>query len=963
MPSRPSRAFVPSRLFSDRSFQSLMMVVVVVGFALPSINSPTFETTNSCVAQTQPASQTQQPDLEKAMKYHSALLRRPNPGYLYDRFYNTWLDTSSQEELKAFLVKRADASNAEAADRLLLAFFYAKQGKDVEALQQFRVALQNYPDNAVTLYEMAIIEARTLDFESALKNLSKAAQTNPSAEEAIQIAQLQGKLLVRNRQVEEATKVWDELTANNPDDLGLMEDLIELQLAEGMYEPAVALSDKLIALTQDPSQKVIRSLRKGDILQRSGSRTKALEVYGNTLAQVGIDTWIEREILGQVEQLFRRDDDLTGLNEHLVKLEAANSKRVAIRKTHAKVLMELGKVDEAVEAFEKIVELTPGSRENREAFTSLLINADENERAVKQMESLVAQHSKDAELQVRLAVLCHKIDADEKAKAALDQFIVLSGNTEYGYLRAARLFEKIEDLDNAKNAYQNALKKFQNSDSVKEAWADFLFRSDSKDEAVKVWQALAKDADRAGLVRLARLVSVRKLNQVAMDMLLARYDEFKLDSLYLGQLCTEAIALKKFPEAVSWATERVRLAKTSGDVDTALPPAILIIDAAKETESVIQSLRNKDGRSAVETCLLVEMLDRSSLGDEAQSVLASSFKASKAAKNNQDIQILAKQRVRLARGRQDWLTAAEAARELLDLPGGRKSRNVQQLIELYVRANNDESALQWIAEWKRLSPGSLLPWLNEASLLERDGKTKESIAVLRAATREFPDDPDLFGQLAQKYLRNGQTENAERIFWRQYEESEKLSDKIRWAEQLAKVADQEGEIDILVKSFEERRRNNPQSIEPLLSIAQAHRIAGNYEERRAALIEATRLKKDDLALLLEIARLEESEGDWEKAIQTLERASVLDKTNQAKQKIAQLYLEYGEIEKGLAGLLEIAGGENSTASDVEKISEAMVKTENWEELSNFLDSEYNSISEQLPAWVFGSNRQRGAWEH
>ena len=157
------------------------------------------------------------------------------------------MDTSSLESLKEFLVARADAPDAETADRLLLAFFFAKQGKDVEALKQFRVALKNNPNNAATLYEMAIIEARTLDFESALANLGKAAKANPSADDAIKIAQLRGKLLVRNRQIAEGAKVWDELVKSNPDDLGLMEDLIELQISEGMFKQAEALSDQLIA--------------------------------------------------------------------------------------------------------------------------------------------------------------------------------------------------------------------------------------------------------------------------------------------------------------------------------------------------------------------------------------------------------------------------------------------------------------------------------------------------------------------------------------------------------------------------------------------------------------------------------------------------------------------------------------------------------------------------------------------
>ena len=214
--------------------------------------------------------------------------------------------------------------------------------------------------------------------------------------------------------------------------------------------------------------------------------------------------------------------------------------------------------------------------------------------------------------------------------------------------------------------------------------------------------------------------------------------------------------------------------------------------------------------------------------------------------------------------RQDWVGAAKAARELIDLPGGRTSPNVRKLIELYVQISDNKSAMKWISEWKRLSPGSILPWLTEAELLERVGKSKESITVLRAATQVFPDDPDLFAQLAQKCLQSGQTEDASLIFWRRYEKSEKLSEKIRWVEQLAKVASDEGKIEALLERLQKRQKNNPQSIEPLLSIAQVHRVAGDYERQRTALMKAARLKTEDLPLLLAIARLEESETDWEK---------------------------------------------------------------------------------------------------
>ena len=877
-----------------------------------------------------------QPALKKALKYHKVLAKRPNPGYLFDRFYDAWLEASSNEALGEYLKSRVETTKA-TNDRLLLAFFHAKLGDDVAALQQFQTALKNDPGNAATLYEKAVVEARTLNFETALKDLEAATKANPSEDDAAKIAQLRGKLLVRSQQTKQAIAVWNELLQQNPNNVGLLEDTIETLITEGLYDEAAKWSDKLIAISKDPFQKVIRQLRKGDIFQRSGKRKKALEIYGGTLSKVGVGSWLEKEILGQIDNLFRREDNLIGLSEHLAGMIKQDDKRLAIHKAASRVLFELGETDKAVAALQKVVDLTPGDRSNRESLISLLVRADEVTKAAKQMEALANQYPTDPELQIRLAELFHKGKQADQARAALEKSIELSDNSEYSFLRAARLFEKFADKPSATSTYEKTIAAFPESVSAKESWATFLLRSDRKDEAIKIWKTLAEGSDRAGLVRIARIVSGRKLHQAAMDILLSRYDDLKLDSIYLGQLCVEAISLKKFEQAVPWATQRIRLAKTAGEVEVALNPSIEIIASAKQSEQVIETLKSKAARNAAETCLLTELLERALLGEQADATLQQSIAAVKNQTDQAEAwRMLARQKVRLLVGRQDWSSAAAAAQQLLEMPGGRKSVNVRRLVELHVRSGEDKSALKWIAEWKRLSPGSILPWLQESSLLERIGDYKESINVMRSATRAFPDEPDLFAQLAKKYLNNGQHVDAQRIYWRQYDDAENLSDKLRWAEQLASVASNYGQMSELLEKLKERKKNNPKSIGVLLSIAQAHRVADNYEERRAALLEATQLQKDSVPLLFEIARMEESEGDWEQAITTLERASLIDKTNKAKQKIARIYIEYGEAKEGLARLLDIAGGANSSARDIEKIAVAIVNTSDWEQLRDFV---------------------------
>ncbi|NOX98397.1 MAG: tetratricopeptide repeat protein, partial [Verrucomicrobia bacterium] len=377
----------------------------------------------------------------KTLKYHKVLVKRPNSGYLYDRFYGSWLEGSTVESLQAFLLAKAQADTATTGDHLLLAFFYAKQGEDGKALEVFEKALRQDGSNAEAWLEKAKAEARTLDYETALADLAKALAAGPKAELEVRIKKLKGRLLAKDGKNEQALKVWQELMAGNADAAELREDVIELLSDEGLYDEAIVVAKELSETTRDPYQKIQRKLLTGDLQQRAGSREEALATYGESLAQTGHGTWIEREILSQIDRMFRSEDDIEGLQAFFSELLKKEGKRIALRQRRAGLLGEMGDEKAAIEAWREILELTPGDLPVREAFIAALAQMKRDEEAVKQMQALLKISSDDPERLLRLAQLQWAAEDAESAEKSVARYLEQSQRDEYAYLRAARLLQ------------------------------------------------------------------------------------------------------------------------------------------------------------------------------------------------------------------------------------------------------------------------------------------------------------------------------------------------------------------------------------------------------------------------------------------------------------------------------------------------------------------------------------------
>ncbi len=248
-----------------------------------------------------------------------------------------------------------------------------------------------------------------------------------------------------------------------------------------------------------------------------------------------------------------------------------------------------------------------------------------------------------------------------------------------------------------------------------------------------------------------------------------------------------------------------------------------------------------------------------------------------------------------------------------------------------------EQALKYLAEWKTLSPTAVQPWLTEARILEETFHPEASLKVLRLALRKFPDATEVATACATACLNVGQSAEAERIYLAIYEKTTDPASRLRQLGPLALAARSHDGLPKLIENFTQRQKQNRASAYPWLALAEIHRATDNDEERRRCLYEASRLRPQDLSLLLEISRSEEEEGLTVEALRALETAARLDKTTRTRERLARLQIEKGDPDTGYRILSELAGSSTMDAREIEQIANVIASKDDWERAVLFLD--------------------------
>ncbi len=700
------------------------------------------------------------------------------------------LSLGEKDKALPFLLKQAQLFPDDAFVRQRLARIYYEQGRYADAWPYLlSLSTNEHPDFASVLMAARVSQflgQETLTIES-WQHLLKIDPANLEAHKALadyyekkampketlphllailrlepennELLQKIGYMLLADDQGERALSFFERYLKQNPNDRGVLQTVLEINLAFG-GDRALTAYERYFGVEPIPDPKHL--LHAARLYDTAGRYREAAALYKQILDRTP-DNILILEALGK---------DLLALGEDALalpiwkRLASLSSGRVDIHRTIVALLTRLGQQDELLPMLEAIHSLDPA--DNKTTFTLAIFYREQGAfaRSLALFDALKNLEPKEADFYWERGRLFESLNRPASALADYEQALNKGYITLKLRLSCVKLASRIGRLARVQHHLtlinQDFLATIEGRLLLAKIWSEMGFSR----EAQEIYQEVidAKGRDRNGEKRAAWLGMAQGFRQEgrnyeaeqALRMILVHE---RSDMSALVGLFELALAKGQLEPAEFWFS-RIALSGDESDV--------------WQYESALLAAKKQPGR-AVKICQgrLQSSSSGGKLWSEIQSTLAKFLAQDGRWEEAGGVyqEILARDEDCLAA----WVGLADVY-EHLGRPEEAKKVGLQaftkassdpglllELSGLYQAEGRYREMLFIVAEFLDRVPDSLKGHLLLASAKEGEGNLKEALAVLRSIDAEYPDNSQVRTALIRLLFRTGRfAESLER---------------------------------------------------------------------------------------------------------------------------------------------------------------------------------------------------------
>ena len=886
-------------------------------------------------------------------RYKLMLSRNPKEGSTFDRLYQFYLEGTGLDAMVTDYQAEAQAKPDDSNIQLILGHIYKRLGKDLETVAAYQRAVELAPNDYYAHFALGQMYATLRRHEEAIGELTKAAELSEetqaaSPEELMDVYKALGRAYFSRDRVDEAIAAWGKIPELDPENIFSRIELADLFREQELYDQAIAQHEAIIQLkTEDPYRICLSRREIGNIHEAKGDYEDAIQSYDTAMALTAPGNWLRKDLQHRIIGIYAADGNWEGLIGHYKKKLEDTPNDPELIGLLAAAYIENQQLDEGITTYQKAVELAPTDTGIRLNLITALRSAEKFEDAAAAYESLSEQQPDDFGIYRELGELYLQLEDENRARATYQRMLDRDPDNAGTHLILAEIYAGNDWIDDAIAAYQKAISLESNNLDYIEYFGEFYFRQGNRQKTVETWNQLVADdkATAENYDRLAKLLDAKDFRTeaiaasreaVALMPDAYRYREALAQRLtetknYEEALVEYAAAEKLAPNeffAEQMADQQIEIYRRQGTLvgkiealETELnEQGIDPTDAfAQQKQLAKMYLKLGNITYAIEVLLktkalqpddilinrwLAEVYTRQGLRDEADAIYAHLIE------------------IDSANAREYYANIARAHLVIMDFDAA------------------TDAAKQAVAHSPRNPEGHQML----AQIAKQLGNYETAVDSLKQAIRLRPEATDIRSELAEVYKLSGNPRQAIEQYWRCWELSESVNDKLAFVKPLSEVYYDLGRRGELEEKLKQMSKTNTFGVGPVVALAALYQMEGDLPSARFQLARALDQERENSDLLAELVKVSLDLGDTQEALTYQQRLAKAQPDPIHQQRLGELLFDVGREQEAIQAWTKLLHAKNQPLEAEIRLATLLIRHGLLDEAISVLDRAAEKIT-------------------
>ena len=868
-------------------------------------------------------------------RYKLMLSRKPKEGSTFDRLYQFYLEGAGLEAMVTDYQAEVQAKPDNPNPQLILGHIYKRLGKDAEAVKAYQRAVELAPNNYYPHFALGQAYAILLQNENAIGALNQAAkiaeetQVFATPEDLTAIYKALGRSYFRRDRIDEAIVAWTKIAELDPENIFTRIELADLLREQELYEQAIAQHEAIIQFKAEDPYRVCLSRREiGNIHEANGDYAAAIGSYDTALALTAPGNWLRKDLQHRIIGIYAADGNWEGLIEYYQKKLEITPNEPELLGLLAAAYIEHQQPEEGITTYQKAVELAPTDANLRLNLIAAFRNAERFEDAATAYESLSEQDPDDFGIYRELGELYLHLEDEEKARATYQRMIDRDPENAGTHLILAEIYASNEWIEDAAGAYEKVISLAPSNLDYIEYFGEFYFRQGNREKAIDTWNMMVA-ADKGiaeNYERLAQLLDTK--NYRAEAIAASRKAVELMPDVYRYREALAKLLMKNedYDAALAAYTEAAKLA----------PNAFF----AEEMDNQRIELYRRQG-TLVEKIETVEAeLETSGLPDAdifaKQKRLAKMYlklgnityalEVLLRAKAHHPDDIIVNRWLAEVYTKQNRRDDANAVyRHLITIDNANTREYYTNIARAHLNAMDFDAATaaskQVIAHSPRNPEGHQML----AEIAKQSGNYDNTIDSLKQALRLRPEAIDIRAELAATYKLSGKSRQALAQYWRCWELSDTVNDKLAFVKPLSEAYYDLGRRGEFEEKLKQLSKSNTSNVGPVIALAELYRMEGDLPSARFQLARALDRERENPDLLTQLVSISVDLGDNQDALTYQQRLVKVQPDPSHQRRLGELLFDAGREQEAIQAWTKLLHAKNQTLEAEVKLATLLIR--------------------------------------